>query len=908
MRSHLVRLAAVAFSVAALASCDTGPVTPKFGNGIAGGSTGNTPTTPTVNPNSPDTGNVGIVILDPANTGQLVNVGDSLLVQVRAFDDRQLSSIRIQGIQYTGDPSLGTLVETIRYPTVFIPNSGAQPFRTTPTGLVDTTVRRYLKPAIPVDSSLGNLTIMAIATDAAGNVDTALRVVNLVAGPAVTVLSPTAGDSVPQNVPMNFSVRVQSNQGVRIVKVQIQGETTWPAAAALDTTYNDTIVGTQRDVTISHAKLVPAGAPAGGRITITATAFDVIGNPGSAPPRVVIVRQIGTSAPKVTQIIPERMETSDSLTVIANGDGIASVGFRIRDLNGVLLKDSSVATLPIASNVRRPMQINLPSTHQGKSVRVSTYAVDQLGVRGYSILNAGSPSQTDSLLAHTDSSLIVYGQTFALPRSGVVGDIQVDTLRSRVLISNMNANRLEVWENSNRVFDVNGVAVGSQPWGMALSIDKDTLLVANSGGTNVSRVYLGPVNGPVSSMREDLPARIRTRTNFTWTVNESFDAANAVHFAINAPKMFSDRPQYIGQTSDTIIYFSTRPTTTAPEGTVRYLDPRQASPDLRTFIFVRALTSTTQNFVFVDVDSVKSRQAGTNQPDTLYVFDHRPGTALASEFIRVPTCNNTGVAITGRTACTGAADPRFDPRFPAGLSQGSLSALAAIQNHDPACAPNCSDGSVYQNVEPVGVTDTTFVAISADRNWIAFGQGNANPGFLMMGQATPSNPAGPVFSPLITQFDLTNQAAERVFGVAIDSTGLTIGAHGSQSYFSSVDNPFHLRLQGIYADAGSGGAGIAYHPRANGTGSPTCERLAFVADGAKAIHATDLAFFIRRGRFELKHQLYGPIRVSRPLAGDDPTIILKLYGISLTGGLTVIDLRTQDISDVPGEAKTAGCP
>jgi hypothetical protein len=907
MRSPLVRLAAVLGSIAALASCDTGPVTPKFGNGIAGGSTGTTPVTPP-NPNTPDTGSVGVFILDPATTGQLVNVGDSLLVQVRIFDDRQVQSVRIQGMKYSGDPNLGTLVESVRYPTVFIPSPGGLPFRTNPP-LVDTTVRRYLKPAVPVDSSLDSLVIMAIVTDAAGNVDTATRRVNLVSGPSVVMLAPNPGDSVPQNVPMNFSVRVQSNQGVRIVRMRVQGETTWPAAAALDTTYIDTIAGTQRDVTVAHSHLVPLQAPAGGRITITATATDITGNPGSAAPLVVFVRQLGTSAPRVTQVIPDRMETTDSITIVATGDGIATVGFIVRDLAGTVLKDSNTAVGAIASNVRRDMRINLPTTHQGRSVRVSSYAIDQQNVRGYSVAANVTVSQTDSLLAHTDSSLIVYGQTFALPRSGTVGDIQVDTTRSRVLISNMNANRLEVWQNASRTFDVDGVAVGSQPWGMALSVHRDTLLVANSGGTNVSRVFLGTVGGPVSTMREDLARRIRTRTNFLWVITESFDAANAVHFAVGAPRMFSDRPQFIGQTSDTLIYFSTRPTTTAPEGTVRYLDPRQPEPDLRTFVFVRSLASTTQNYVFVDVDSVASREGGQNIPDTLYVFDHLPGTTQASVMVKAPVCNNSGVFINGRTACIGgAADPNFDPRFPSGLPQGALAALFAIRNYDATCAPNCSDATVYENVDPVGITDTTFVAQSADRNWIAFGQGNSNPGFLMMGQATPNNPAGPFFSPLITQFDLTNQAAERVFGVAIDSTGLTIGAHGAQSYFSSVDNPFHLRLQGIYADAGSGGAGIAYHPRANGTGSPTCERLAFVADGSKAIHATDLAFFIRRGRFDLKHQLYGPIRVTRRLAGDDPTIVLKLYGVSLTGGLTVIDLRAQDIIDVPGEPDSPGCP
>ena len=916
MRSPLVRLAAVVVSIAALASCDTGPVTPKFGNGIAGGSTGTAPITPP-NPNTPDTGGVGVVILDPATTGQLVNVGDSLLIQVRAFDDRELDGVRIQGMKYTGDPDLGSLVEIIRYPTVFAPVANGLPFRA---GLVDTTIRRYLKPAVPVDSALDSLIIMAIATDAAGNVDTATRRVNLVSGPSVTLLSPNAGDSMPQNVPMNFSVRVQSNAGVRIVTTRIQGETTWPPTAALDQTFVDTISGTQRDVTISRSQLVPANAPPGGRITITSSATDITGNPGSAAPRVVFVRQIGTSAPKVTQIIPDRMEITDSITVIATGDGIASVGFRIRDLNGNLLKDSSVSTAPIASNVRRDMQINLASTHQGKSVRVSTYAVDQLNVTGHSIANSGLAAQTNALLAHTDSSLIVYGQSFALPRDGTVGDIQVDTTRSRVLISNMNANRLEVWQNTTRTFDVNGVAVGSQPWGMAMSVHRDTLLVANSGGTNISRVFLGTVGGAVSTMREDLPQRIRTRTNFLWQFTEAFDGAGAQHFSEPIPILYSDRPQFIGQTSDTVIYFSTRPTTSAPEGTVRYMDPRQTFPDLRTFVFVRELTSSIRNYVFVDIDSVDNQTQGTGFNDTLYVYDHRPGTNLPSDVVRVPSCSNVPAA--GLPCATGQ-NP--DARFVNGLPPGPRTAIMALDSlyaNPGVCEvrkivfllvkqttlPNCSDASLLINVDPTGITDTTFVALSADKNWIAFGQGNANPGFMMMGQATPNSGLPPFFSPLITQFDLTNQASERVFGVAIDSTGLTIAAHGSQSFFSAVDLPFHLRLQGIYGDAGTGGAGISYHPRANGTASPTCERLAFVADGAKAIHATDLAFFIRRGRFDLKHQLYGPIRVSRPLAGDDPTIILKLYGISLTGGLTVIDLRTADITNVPGEATTPGCP
>src|SRR4051812_10508663 len=121
--------------------------------------------------------------------------------------------------------------------------------------------------------------------------------------------------------------------------------------------------------------------------------------------------------------------------------------------------------------------------------------------------------------------------------------------------------------------------------------------------------------------------------------------------------MFSDRPQYIGQTSDERIYFSTKPTEVAPLGTVRYLDPRQPFPDLRTFVFTRALTSSTlNNFVLVDVDSVVVRPTGANGiPDTLIIFDHLPGTNAASVSVKSPTCNNSGVPIVGITSCIGGA-------------------------------------------------------------------------------------------------------------------------------------------------------------------------------------------------------------------------------------------------------------
>ena len=44
---------------------------------------------------------------------------------------------------------------------------------------------------------------------------------------------------------------------------------------------------------------------------------------------------------------------------------------------------------------------------------------------------------------------------------------------------------------------------------------------------------------------------------------------------------YSDRPQYIAQSITNEIYYSTKPTSTAPDGTIRHYDPNYPNPDVR---------------------------------------------------------------------------------------------------------------------------------------------------------------------------------------------------------------------------------------------------------------------------------------------------------------------------------------
>jgi hypothetical protein len=202
------------------------------------------------------------------------------------------------------------------------------------------------------------------------------------------------------------------------------------------------------------------------------------------------------------------------------------------------------------------------------------------------------------------------------------------------------------------------------------------------------------------------------------------------------------------------------------------------------------------------------------------------------------------------------------------------------------------------DIASLDLTDTTFVAASGDRRWIAFGEGNSagRAGRVVM----VNDPPGlfpTFFSPLVSVRDLTENASERVFGLALDRAGKTVASHGLQSYFSEVFDPFHLRLQGKF-DSFDNGAGIAMHPNADGYQSPADARLAFVGAASGIVELVDLAYYVSRGKLQLKSPIYGPLRVTGPMPGDPPSVILKIFALS-ANGLIVIDLTAADIKPVP---------
>jgi hypothetical protein len=853
MRLSHFRLTALAAAFAAVAACDSHTAGGPLGTGTGGAGSGS--------------GGLGgedrtrpLVSIDTPTVGTLINVGDSVLVAVHLRDAGGLASVQIRGVSIRGSADLGTAVITDRYEPLTAPATGK--FRA---GLRDTVVRRYLKPKTPIDTVQDSVVVIAIGTDAAGNLDTATSRLNIVAGPKVITLSPASGDSVRPGTAVRVQIRATHGEDIARIGVRVTGEASWPTP--LDVTRDTTFGASARDVSFTASILIPADAPGRGRITIMPFARDVNQIPGSATPIHLFVQAGPSPLPRVTQVVPARAEITDTIVINAGGgDGIRSIGFEARDSNTVIRRDSVLFTAPFGSPQRIAVPMNLPTSAQGRRITITSFAIDATGRYGFSVPATANLPQGEAARALADTSVIVYGRTFKLPRTGIAGDLAVDVTRGNVFVSNTSFNRLEVWSSASRAFDANGVAVGSEPWGMTISaLDPNELLVANSGGTNISRVDISA--GAASSIRENLGERILTRNTYIYVVTETREEQTGkIRLQLTGPFSYSDRPQYIAQSAGGRIYYSTKPTSTNTAGTIRWLDPALDVPDPQQIWqygdAVQSAGGGVQYAIFnVDSIAVLNTPASSPEWDKIRVWDH-------------PYGERTGTLTAFDSTVTGV-----------------IAGVRAAGNSDAFTVANL-------NIASLALTDTTFVAASGNAAWIGFGEGNttSRAGRLMLvndpGGAMPG-----LFSPGVTVRDILDNASERVFGLALDLEGTTVAAHGAQSYFAAIQDPFHLRLQGKY-DSFDTGAGIAFHPDANGVTTPEAARLAFVASSNGSIELMDAAYYINRGRLNIKGNLYGPLRVTHRFASDPAEVVLKVFGLT-TDGLVVIDLRAADIKAGP---------
>lgn len=694
--------------------------------------------------------------------------------------------------------------------------------------------------------------------------------------PKAEVVAPSGGSLIDPGAPLSVEAHVSDDQGVKTVTLSVIGNDGKPLFVGETVEFGTDRAAPRRAEVVRVLQPVAGAAPSEqARVIATVTDFS---DRSSADTVLVAVRTEDEPGGNVEPVgagvrfsitAPARVELTDTFTVsvAANAKaGVREVGVTLLAiLRGSATPDTlSVQTQRVsgsAAAVRFAVdQLDLPRVQSllaardsvGLTLEINAFAVDANGT----CASASVPDSVQTLACRPGAGgatfapaagarqamLITRGRTVRLIGAGErLADLA--WAGGRLFASNQTKNVLEVLNPGELRFNpTSRIAVGSEPWGLALGTDGGTLFVANSGGTNISAVSLG-------ALRET--GRIQTPNVMLFDVTfsiDSVDVGGGVKEQHEVPSAavwydYSDRPQFIAQTMSGELLVSTKPTGTAPDGTIRRVTrPAGNNGIADTEVFVDyAIARLFGKLGIVNADSVFVTRA---EPKRLVVFP------------RKRTCTHADTAVVG-----------FIDQLPAILA-----------------ANGCDTKFFYGlDVAAVGLADTTFVAVSGNRRSVAFGEGARNVGRVMLFE----DRGGRIDATSSNVRDLTLNAAERVTGLGLNSDGSLGVARGAQGYFFNDD----LRLQGV-VNAGAPTGGVAMHPSQSGI-----DGLAFVsgvdtASGVPFVDVVNVRNFARIRRIILRDAVIGSLIA---VSGVDAGAQVTLYGIT-ANGVVKIDLSGSDLA------------
>ncbi|HEX2076778.1 MAG TPA: hypothetical protein VHG08_03690 [Longimicrobium sp.] len=828
-------LAAALMGAAALAACDgsRNPFQPRPGPGPDGGG----------NPAADSTRPAVQIVLPDTQTDN-VAVGDSLFVRARVTDNTMLASVQFDAYAVRGSEVLGTATRVDRFTTKTVDLRAA--------GRVvrDTTLDRFLYATADTLPEAG-IYVVVTAADTAGNTASDTFRVNL-GGPRVTLA--VEDDEAFAGTQLTVTVTAADTRDlIQSVLLTGTGAMQFQMPIQLPTALPSV------DTTL----VIPIPIAARGAVTLTATAVSGSNLVGAAPQLSVTIRepQQDQVPPKTTFSfqIPERVEQQDSFTVQVSGadeNRVDSVGVTVL----AILRDQTPPVDPpdtlriyvgrgqVTGGTFRFAFADLgldPHETFEVDLEVTAWSRDVQGNCG-AATRENTPQELPCTVGaggiHLSSGTgrlvrVFLARGLTIDRPGPTGqDVVADLVADSnfIYLSNYSRNRVELLPVGGTVYG-RPVQVGSKPWGLALGRFRDSLYVANSGGTNISVIPLG---GAVLNEAEG--ARI-------FTVNERlfsvlFDPLTGEVGVVRLHD-YSDRPQFLAQASNGLLVYSTAPTPAAEDGTVRLYDPRK----LRSDIFIG------------------------------YVDRHEAGRAIvvnADSAFQVPP---SFVMVCPRRRLGDTTDPQCITGFPAEVSDS----LTKLRSQPPNAQGQRYDTrlDLGADIEDVGFADTTFVASSTNRRFVAVGEGvrtNARiPMFEAVGDSLVSR--GDVR-------DLISNAADRVIGLGLNFDGSLGAARGDKVYFFNSA----LRQQGEIV-SGSPAGGVALHPDARNYPLGT-QRLGFVSgldNGRPFVDVIDAFHFELVKRIYIRDPVVGALVVAPRAPGDPAFVNLRLYALTSTGILSL---------------------
>jgi hypothetical protein len=603
------------------------------------------------------------------------------------------------------------------------------------------------------------------------------------------------------------------------------------------------------DTLVFEDTLTVPGSATSGNFTITGFAEDGDGRRATSTPVTISIQSAANdnTGPAVTVTVDDRVEVDDSITVNATDpSGITLIGWTATLVSGgAPIAGDSTTFGGNFTDITERYLLGFNFATLPQSVVITGFAVDGAGNRGTS--SGSSPAGTSPVTAAQaalDTVLVVNGVTRALPAGGRITDAIYNRNLDEIYLTNVELDRLEIFQVADTTFDPSGIPVGAQPWGIALwpqnqsGDNADTVVVANSGGTNLSIVDV--------ALRQE--RRRQALPNFLiQSVQTEIDPATGLIKLKIREFDLSDRPQYVGTfcrtaaCPDIYAVYSTVPT-----------EAQAAELNLRGSVRWENLTSGTPESHYFWEQAAKPPSPDT---DTLQIIiDRGPGTTQ-----EIPLS-----AACGRTV--------------------NLSELGFI---DTTFVRNSGDFTHALIGEGGSATDPAIGfarAIGYDgRDGTVT---NVCPGIVVGGVSFSGDEVIDLgVSPGIRVRDIVVNTAIPVTSVGINFNGLT-GLIRADSVYVLDEG---LRLQGIISiggpnpgmdlnfdhafDARNGGT-----PPFGGALDPD-DRLMFAAGPGPTIEVFDTFFYGKVATIPIKDPIIGPLRVSRTGAGEQLLVGVTPVGV-----------------------------
>jgi hypothetical protein len=705
--------------------------------------------------------------------------------------------------------------------------------------------------SVPVPGNVtpgSQVTLVTQAEDGNGNKskpDTTVMAVGSRQPGFVTITSPQNNTQAVRGRSVVVGFAARTIRKVRIVGFSVTPPANGTAIAGDSIAFNSPM---QDSLSTTLNFVIPATAIAG-FYNVVPYVVDSIGQrtSGTPVPVEVLTSGSGTTIPRISRFgTTDRVESTDTVFVEAQDPvGIGYVGYDVRSLAGGAIRRDSVAVANGPTSVPVTLRMKLPPPLAGAATR--------LVLRVFARNSEGRIN--DSLTTARDTITLVAGTTRVLPNGGAVADGYFHEPTGRLYLTNIERNQVEVFNFDSLNFQRTPIAVGSRPWGITvfpagrgspLGPVQNRLIVANSGGTNLSFVRLNADGSGAEDERYLLPNIIAYKV--------SVAGGNITRSVVD----FSDRPQYVGATcnaacNEVTVAFSTTPTGGqsggfADKGTIRWENITRRSSHL---FFEHATFLRDNKGDTLEVVRLKSGTYGIDS--TLVPFPIRmdaPGFPTRDAGFLV-TMSDIGFRDT--TYVRNSANFKRAIFGEGGVAKGSRSLTYDI------------DAGLRRVTQQV-VTDTTTGQVSTYTSQMAIVDAGVSP---------PSDVS-----------DLIANAFSPVRGVAVSADGELFAIRADSTYLFNNT----LRLYGLLQTQG-GNPGFDFHPLnapgANLAGGTLATRLSFAAAKEPVLEVFDTRCFQRVGVIAIKDPIIGPLKTA--IRGS------RIVAVGATArGVVVLDLNPAD--------------